>query len=113
MLIEANLTFNIPVDSSQTFGPCTARVVKYIAKSAAKNINSEESHTIVPTATMLGRLTLTGLAAYSECAGAVVVIVGLFPILTAKPKREQVPPPPLWVRRITRNLLPFSVDFLA
>jgi predicted nucleotide-binding protein (sugar kinase/HSP70/actin superfamily) len=30
--------------------------VKYIAKRAAKNINSEESQTIVPTATRLGRL---------------------------------------------------------
>jgi hypothetical protein len=29
--------------------------VKYIAKSAAKNINSLESQTIVPTATALGR----------------------------------------------------------
>jgi hypothetical protein len=29
--------------------------VKYAAKSAAKNISSEESHTIVPTLTMLGR----------------------------------------------------------
>ncbi len=33
----------------------TARIVKYAAKSAAKNISSEESHTIVPTLTMLGR----------------------------------------------------------
>jgi hypothetical protein len=31
--------------------------VKYIAKSAAKNINSLESQTIVPTATMLGLLS--------------------------------------------------------
>jgi len=46
----------MPVDSSQTLGPCTARVVKYIANKAAKNINSEESQTIVPTATRLGRL---------------------------------------------------------
>jgi hypothetical protein len=30
--------------------------VKYIANKAAKNINSEESQTIVPTATRLGRL---------------------------------------------------------
>jgi hypothetical protein len=29
--------------------------VKYIAKSAAKNINSLDSQTIVPTATALGR----------------------------------------------------------
>jgi hypothetical protein len=33
-------------------------VVKYIAKSAAKNINSLESHTIVPTATTLGLVIL-------------------------------------------------------
>ena len=46
----------MPVDSSQTLGPCTARVVKYIANKAAKNINSDESQTIVPTATRLGRL---------------------------------------------------------
>jgi hypothetical protein len=32
------------------------RTVKYIAKSAAKNINSLESQTIVPTATRFGRL---------------------------------------------------------
>jgi hypothetical protein len=36
--------------------------VKYIAKSAAKNINSLESQTIVPTATMLGLLSLAGVA---------------------------------------------------
>jgi hypothetical protein len=30
-------------------------MVKYIAKSAAKNINSLESQTIVPTATAFGR----------------------------------------------------------
>jgi hypothetical protein len=36
--------------------------VKYIAKSAAKNINSLESQTMVPTATMLGRLSRAGWA---------------------------------------------------
>ena len=59
MLVAANGIFNNPVDSSQTVGPCTARVVKYIAKRAAKNINSEASQTIVPTATRLGRLVFT------------------------------------------------------
>jgi len=39
----------------QISGPCTDLVVKYIAKSAAKNINSLESQTIVPTATRFGR----------------------------------------------------------
>jgi hypothetical protein len=53
---------SIPADSAQTLGPCTARVVKYIAKSAAKNINSLESQTIVPTATKFGRLILCGAA---------------------------------------------------
>jgi hypothetical protein len=33
-------------------------VVKYIAKSAAKNMSSLESQTIVPTATKLGRVIL-------------------------------------------------------
>ena len=33
----------------------TARIVKYDANSAAKNISSLESQMIVPTATMLGR----------------------------------------------------------
>ena len=68
---------------------------------------------MVPTATMFGRLTLTGFAEYSECAGAVVVMGGLFPIVTVKPKREEASPPPLWVRRITRNFTPFSIDFLT
>jgi len=59
LLVAAKGIFNNSVDSAQTFGPCTALVVKYIAKSAAKNINSDESQTIVPTATRLGRLVLT------------------------------------------------------
>jgi len=35
----------------------TDRMVKYIANRPAKNISSLASHTIVPTATMLGRVT--------------------------------------------------------
>ena len=88
-------------------------MVKYIAKSAAKNMSSEESHTIVPTATIFGRLTFTGFAEYSECAGAVVVIGGLFLIWGSKPKREPTPWSARWVRRVTRKLAAFSVDFLA
>jgi hypothetical protein len=41
--------------------------VKYIAKSAAKNISSLESQTIVPTATKFGRFIL--------CAAAIVELV--------------------------------------
>jgi hypothetical protein len=71
VFVAENGTFNNAVDSAQMLGPCTALVVKYMAKSAAKNINSEESQTIVPTATELGRLVLT--------ASAYVVIRELFP----------------------------------
>lgn len=77
VLTAANFTFNIPVDANQTFGPWTALVVKYIANSAAKNINSLESQTIVPTATILGRVTFAGVA-------ATVVTGGLFPIYGEK-----------------------------
>ena len=35
----------------------TERIVKYIAKRPAKNISSLASHTMVPTETMLGRVT--------------------------------------------------------
>ncbi|GAA2185109.1 hypothetical protein GCM10009848_13530 [Micromonospora lupini] len=44
---------------SVCFSHCSgaaARIEKYIAKSAAKNMSSLESHTIVPTLTMLGRV---------------------------------------------------------
>jgi hypothetical protein len=36
---------------------CTDRIEKYIANSPAKNINSLDSHTMVPTLTMLGRVS--------------------------------------------------------
>ena len=43
--------------SAQYSGPLTARTVKYIANRAAKNMSSQASQTMVPTLTMLGRLT--------------------------------------------------------
>jgi hypothetical protein len=43
--------------------------VKYIAKSAAKNMSSLESQTIVPTATRLGRVILW-------CELTVVLVMG-------------------------------------
>ncbi len=51
------------VCSAHTSAPCTERIVKYIANSAAKNISSEESQTMVPTLTMLGRVR-------EPCAGS-------------------------------------------
>ncbi|GAA4500106.1 hypothetical protein GCM10023191_047990 [Actinoallomurus oryzae] len=43
----------------------TDRMVKYIANSAAKNMSSDDSHTIVPTLTRLGRLARVRGAALS------------------------------------------------
>ncbi|GAB2985401.1 hypothetical protein GCM10027076_24380 [Nocardioides montaniterrae] len=54
MLTDANGTSRWEVLAAQT-GAETARIVKYDAKSAAKNISSLDSQMIVPTATMLGR----------------------------------------------------------
>ena len=62
MLIAENGMLSMETDSAQILGPWTDRVVKYIAKRAAKNINSLESQTIVPTATILGRLSFAGAA---------------------------------------------------
>ena len=54
VLTEANGTFSCSVFAAHRSG-LTARIVKYDANSAAKNISSLESQMIVPTLTMLGR----------------------------------------------------------
>jgi hypothetical protein len=72
----ANGMFKSSVEVTQTDGPCTARVVKYIAKRAAKNINSLESQTMVPTATKFGRVVLW--------AGIIALdMVGIIPEISA------------------------------
>lgn len=75
VLTEANGMFNISVDLSQMPGPCTARVVKYIAKRAAKNISSLDSQTMVPTATRLGLLIL-GEARVALDIGQIIPVFG-------------------------------------
>ncbi|GAA2832156.1 hypothetical protein GCM10010505_64780 [Kitasatospora aburaviensis] len=57
VLTEEKGTLRACAFSVQNSAPLTERSVKYIAKRAAKNINSELSQTIVPTLTMFGRLT--------------------------------------------------------
>ena len=54
VLTVANGTFSSAVLSAHSSG-LTARIVKYDANRAAKNISSLESQMIVPTLTMLGR----------------------------------------------------------
>src|SRR5689334_969001 len=49
-------TSSFTCSGGQLSAPVTDRIVKYIANSAEKNISSEDSHTIVPTDTMLGRV---------------------------------------------------------
>jgi len=57
VLIRENRTLSIEDSAAKSSGS-TARCVKYIAKRPAKNMSSLESHTMVPTETMFGRLTL-------------------------------------------------------
>ena len=54
VLTVANGTLSFSVSCAHSSG-LTERIVKYAANSAAKNISSLESQTIVPTLTMLGR----------------------------------------------------------
>jgi hypothetical protein len=56
----------------------TARIVKYDAKRAAKNISSLESQMIVPTLTMLGR----SWCPWSREAGIVVEAVATGAIMS-------------------------------
>lgn len=46
--------------------PAWERAVKYIANNPAKNMSSLDSHTMVPTLTMLGR--------FSECTRDVIAV---------------------------------------
>src|SRR5256885_10141827 len=63
----------------------TDRMVKYIANSAEKNMSSDESHTIVPTLTRLGRL--------ARALGAVSVAVATRAIIAAPTARMTQTPP--------------------
>ena len=55
---EAELDLASPSGSVIGQSPgCTERIVKYIANRPAKNISSLESHTMVPTLTMFGRVS--------------------------------------------------------
>src|SRR5215210_810049 len=58
VLSVENGMFSSSGSVSQRFG-LTDRIVKYMAKSAAKNISSEDSQTMVPTAVVSGRLAGT------------------------------------------------------
>jgi hypothetical protein len=67
-------------------------MVKYIANSAAKNMSSDDSHTIVPTLTRLGRL------ARERGALSVADTVATGSIIAA-PADQMTQDPPLGVLR--------------
>ena len=56
MLRPANQMLRWTSSGGHGSGSVTCRTVKYIANSAAKNISSDDSQTMVPTLTKLGRL---------------------------------------------------------
>ncbi len=68
-------------------GPAPTRIVKYIANSAAKNISSRDSHTMVPTATMFGPVR-----ACAGCAGG-----------SRAPERLRSPRAAFWQARARRS----------
>ena len=78
MLTVENGTLSSAVSCAHSSGD-TARIVKYAANSAAKNISSEESQTIVPTLTMLGRSWCpcsrdAGITAVDVATGAIMSV---------------------------------------
>lgn len=57
VMVRANGTLSLP-DSLGQISAETERCVKYIANRPAKNMSSLASHTMVPTDTEFGRITL-------------------------------------------------------
>jgi len=88
VLIAANVTFSFGVCTAHSSGT-EARSVKYIAKSPAKNMSSEPSHTIVPTDTGFGRFTATwalGAGAVTD-ADTLVIMADFGPRWVREPGR--------------------------
>ena len=99
VLTEANGTLRCAVLWAHRSG-LTARIVKYDANRAAKNISSLDSQMIVPTLTMLGR----SWCPCSREAGIVVEAVATGP-LCPEPSGRGTPTPWRPVFRIVRPIL--------
>src|SRR6516164_6008285 len=65
----------------------TERMVKYIANNAAKNMSSEDSHTMVPTLTRFGLLA-------GERGGVCVADAVATKAIITTPRRRAPPDPP-------------------
>src|SRR3954447_19861192 len=94
---EANGTFRIAVLSAHSSG-LTARIVKYDANSAAKNISSLESQMIVPTETMLGR-------SWCPCRREAGIAVAVATRSLCRDLRGRAPRPPGFRRHKVHNVL--------
>src|SRR5690554_508972 len=95
VLIAAKVRLSFCVCSAHISGSA-ARVVKYIAKRPAKNMSSEASHTMVPTETGFGRLTLS-------CGrAATAVVVDTPAIMTDPGTLDLLPGPASWAHPDTR-----------
>src|SRR5918998_64062 len=70
LLIAANVKLSWPACVAHSESGMTERTVKYMANKPAKNMSSLASHTIVPTDTGFGRLTLTCWWAWGAAAVA-------------------------------------------
>src|SRR6476469_1081848 len=73
----------------------TLRIVKYAANKAAKNISSDASHTMVPTATMSGR---PSRPRRRDCGMGCSALAGLV-----------IEPDTAWEWRATGSLLPYPL----
>jgi hypothetical protein len=76
-------------------------VVKYIAKSAAKNMSSLDSQTIVPTATKLGRVILWCELTLVLVMDAIIPEKASSHLVKASPKGPFCPLE--WVKRVTKK----------
>ena len=81
-MIEANGMLRCSVLLAQPRSGWTDRTVKYIANSAAKNISSEDSQTMVPTTDHVG-----SVGRMRRGARADAVAVATARIITAAPAR--------------------------
>src|SRR5918997_796053 len=71
LLSAAKVKLSLSACAAHSASGITERTVKYMANKPAKNISSLASHTIVPTDTGFGRLTLTCWWAWGAAAVAV------------------------------------------
>src|SRR5437667_8635057 len=87
VLIEPSVRFRCAPGQGSPWPLSTERMVKYIANNAAKNMSSEDSHTMVPTLTRFGLLA-------GERGGVFVADAVATKAIITTPRRRAPPDPP-------------------